>query len=407
MKVIAGLISGLVLLLVVGKIQADAVPLTPRQYEQLNQLGELLVTDQQAALQKGDELFRQPGGTAEQRAFVRAFAARVLAQIHQQQEQLDRAVDVIELALQDQQQLDQQSVQSLRWQLMQLRVAQGDYAAALQVLESWWQDEATPEAEAHYLRAALLAQLERWKQAEPWVMQALQQRKELSQQQPDAWLALAVVIHQQLQQWPEAAALQHQRVLQTPERSPLWGQLAQLQQLARQEQQALVTLELAQRGGHLNDREQFELGRSLLLAQQPLRAARVFEQLLETDKEPSERLLQMTAQAWLQTTQQQETAQALQRLAHATGKVGDWRRLGDWHFSQGNWQAAIDAWQLVTQEERLEARDKARLELLMANAWIELQEYAQARKLLENLLASSEAAAARQWLNYLNALPAD
>lgn len=389
------------LLLVLTTAQANPVILTPRQYEQLNQLSEAISgEDEQKTRELGQRLYTEPGGAAEQQAFIRAFAARVLAQLDQ--DQPEQAASYLERALQDRELLDQDSLKALHWQLMQTYVAIPQYRKGLQQLEAWWLLEEHHPAEALYLRAALLSQLERWSQAEPWILQALQHR------QPDAWLALAVAISQRQEKWRQAANLQHQRVQQQPEQSLLWRQLAQLQQLAGLEREVLITLELAQRGGHLNETEQRQLGQRLLVAQQPLRAAQVFEHLIasqEAQQDPIDlSLLRLTAQAWLQTVNRQApTHTALERLAKHTGAKEDWRRLGDWHFSQGRWQPAITAWQQVKDGD-VTVREQAHLELLMANAYIELQDYGQARRLLEGLLATSEERAARQWLNYLRAL---
>lgn len=385
------------LLLVVSTAQANPVSLTPRQYEQLNQLSEAINGDDpQKSRELGQRLYAEPGGTAEQQAFIRAFAARVLAQLDQ--EKPEQAAGYLERALQDRELLDQDSQKALHWQLMQVYVAIPEYLKGLQQLEAWWPLEENHPAEALYLRAALLSQLERWSQAEPWILQALQVR------QPDSWLALAVAISQRQEKWQQAAGLQQQRVQLQPENSLLWRQLAQLQQLAGLEREVLITLELAQRGGHLNEAEQRQLGQRFLVSQQPLRAAQVFEQLIDTLDETDLALLRLTAQAWLQTSnRQQETHAALERLARHTAAKEDWRRLGDWHFSQGRWQPAIAAWQQIG-ERSVTAQEKAHLELLMANAYIEMQDYPKARRLLEELLATSEERAARQWLNYLRAL---
>ncbi|NLW05530.1 MAG: hypothetical protein GX029_09955 [Pseudomonadaceae bacterium] len=52
----------------------------------------------------------------------------------------------------------------------------------------------------------------------------------------------------------------------------------------------------------------------------------------------------------------------------------------------------------------MEGKQQARLELLIANAYIKMQAYDLAKPLLESLLASNEADTAKQWLNYLKAL---
>lgn len=389
------LLAGCISVYLLGAQASASVALTTSQYENLNRLSEALETeDKNQAWQLGRQLYEQPGGTKEQQVFIHAFAARVLARLHLEKDEAEKAADVLVEALKDADLLDLNTQQSMRWLLMQVRINQGDHRRALVNLEHWWQHEETPSADAHYLRAALLAQLNRWQEAEPWLVEALKSRT------PDSWLNLGVAIYQRQEKWPQAAKLQQQRVRQTPENANLWPQLAQLQQLAGQDKAVLVTLELAQRRGYLSESEQQQLGLRLLNANQPLRAARVFELLLET--KPDLELMRYAARAWMQTSQPEPTAAALLRLAKATKDQVDWQRLGDWHYSQGNWQQAVDAWQVF--HENLAPREQARQTLLIANAYIELQDYQQARTLLESLLATSEEMAARQWLNYINAL---
>ena len=377
--------------------QAESVALTPSQYQQLHKINEALANDaQDEALNLGEALFKQPQGTPEQQAFVRAFVARALVQVYQQQDESKKALALLQKVLQEEaKQLDLPSLQAVRWLAVHLLTSDSQYQPALKLLETWWQDEEQPSAEANYLRAALLAQLEKWPAAEPWLLNALEVR------QPDSWLSLGVAIFQRQEKWASAAELQHKRLVLTPEKQPLWGQLAQLQLLAGQDKPALVTLELAQEKGYLNAREEVQLARRLLADQQPLRAATIFEAQLANQPD-NLKLNKLAAQAWLQTSNKPSTQQALERLAKLSQATHDWRRLGEWHFNQGNWQAAIDAWQPLTKQ--LEGKQQARLELLIANAYIEMQAYDLAKPLLESLLASNEADTAKQWLNYLKAL---
>ncbi|SFC41101.1 Tetratricopeptide repeat-containing protein [Marinospirillum celere] len=380
-------------------LMAAPPELTPRQYEQLSNLGEALQEERyEEVYERGYPLFERPRGNQEQRAFVRAFVARVLAQAYQQQEDLVAATEILQKSLKDAEYLDRQTLQALRWLLVQVYIGQGDYQQALARLESWWGDEEEPVADAHYLRAALLGQLELWQEAEPWLLIAL----DLQEEHPDSWLALAVAIYQQQEDWSGAAEYQAKRLEINPERPRLWVQLSQLQKLAGEDAEALVTQELAMRRGYLNNREMERLGRELLQSGQPLRAAKVFEVLLADQDEPEPSLLRLATQAWLQTSQPEDIAKALERLVKATQETADWRRLADWHYSQGHWEQALDAWTQL--RPALEERERAQVELLMANAHIELANYSEARYLLEELLESSEERAARQWLNYLDAL---
>lgn len=378
-------------------VAAEPVSLTPRQYEQLNRLTQALQEEQgETLVQLGNRLLEQPSGQEAQQAFLRAYAARILAQWYQQQGETTLGLSALEQALSHASLLDAETRQATRWFALQLHLELGQYAQALGHLEDWWQEEEQPSAEAYYLRAALLAQVERWVEAQPDIVHAL------GVQERPSWLTLAVVIFQRNEDWAAAAYWQQKRVELSPEQSELWLQLVQLQRLAGAERQALVTLELAQRQGHLSAAQQEELARRLLVDQQALRAAQVLERMLEQTGSLEVDVLRLTAQAWMQTRAHEPTAIALQRLAAHSSARRDQQLAGDWMFRQGRWQEAIALWQPLV--DQLEPRAAARLQLLIAHALVEQEDYAAARRLLQELMATSEEEQARQWLNYLNAL---
>lgn len=393
-------LQGLLGVLLASSVQAQPPELTPRQYEQLTQLGDALQEEEyQQAKDLGYALYERPRGNNEQQAFIRVYAARVLAQVYQQQDKLEAATQLLKTTLESAvEAVDPASLQTLRWLLIQTQLGQENYQEALQQLKLWWDFEEAPTTDAFYLRAALLAQLERWSESEHWILLALEQRT----QPPDSWRALAVAVFQRQEKWLEAAEQQSIRLEVNPERARLWKQLAQLQKLAGQPDESLVTQELAQRRGYLNAREQEMLGRELLHSGQPLRAAQVFERLLEEPGNKTAQRLALAAQAWLQTRQPQQTALALERVAESSQDKADWRRLADWHYSQGHWKEALSAWEQVI--PRLESEAQHQVQLLMATSYIELEDYAQARQLLEELVETSKETAARQWLSYLDAL---
>ncbi|WP_114417146.1 tetratricopeptide repeat protein [Marinospirillum perlucidum] len=395
-------ITGLVGLLLATSLQASPPELTPRQYEQMTLLGQQLEEGQlNQVIDQGQTYYQQVQGNPAQQAYVKAFVARVVAAAYLEQQQPDAAIPLLHEALDTAELLDNDSLQALQWLLMQVRMDQENYRLALINLERWWAAEEQPSAQAHYLRAALLTELERWQEAEPWIEKALEE----ATRPQDAWLGLAVYIFQQQEDWSQAARYQQQRVDAFPEKQRLWPNLAQLQRLAGDEEAALVTLELAQRQGYLNRNQQEYLGRALLTSSQPLRAAQVFEKLLESLPQAAaqeETLLRLAAQAWLQTSQPDKTIAALRRLAEQTGSLRDRQRLADWYYSQGQWQEAAEIWQQLLPEQEGEEASETRLSL--ARSQIELQDYSTARSLLEDLLETSKAEQARQWLNYLDAL---
>ncbi len=370
--------------------------LSPRQYEQLDLVAEAYwAYDPEEILARGQRLFDRPGGQSDQRLYVRAHLLSYLVPTYQDQGQPEMALDLMRQVLAEAELLERETRQAVRWLKVQFYVTAADYPNALSALESWWPDAVEIDAQIWYLRAALLADQSRWTEAEPYLLEALRH------DQPDGWLALGVSLYQQQEDWAAAAQMQATRVELYPQNASQWVQLAQLQRLANDEAAALVTLELAQRRGYLSEDQQHQLGLALLQAQQPLRAAQVFDRLLETS-ELSVLRLRLAAHAWLLTGEVQGINQALRRLAIKGETLTDQRRLGDWLFNQGQWQAALDAWDLI--QVSLTASEEADLRLLQAQAWIELEDYTQAQQIFESLLATSQADIARQWLSFLRAL---
>src|SRR5690554_2816087 len=126
-----------------GFIQAESVALSPVQYQQLHKINEALAADaQEEALNLGETLFKQPQGTPEQQAFVRAFVARALVQVYQQKDQSKKALAQLQKVLkEDAEHLDLPSLQAVRWITLHLLTGESQYQPALKLLETWWQDE--------------------------------------------------------------------------------------------------------------------------------------------------------------------------------------------------------------------------------------------------------------------------
>lgn len=381
--------------------------LTPIHYQQLNNLQQAFANSpagQQntAAVNQAKQLIEQVKGTEEQQAFVKIFAARLLAQHLAENQQLNPAIQILQqefnLAVPN---LELKQQQDTNWQLIHLLTQAAKYEEALKQLNIWWQQEEQPSAEAKYLHAALLAQVGRWQAASPYILQALQER------QPESWLSLGVAVMQQLENWRKAAELQQLRLNFQPKNANTWLTLAQFQLLAKQEKAALVTLKLAQQQGYLPIQQIENLGLRLIGNKQHLLAAKLFEQLLVED--PSNlRLNQLAAQAWLLAKQPEATTQALERLAKISPSSRNFSQLGQWYFSQASWEAAAknfnQALNLAEKAAKPNPRQLNLAKLNLAQSYIELNQPEAAKQQLNQLLNTSLAGQAKQWLNYLSAL---
>lgn len=388
--------------------------LTPIHYQQLNLLQTNFASEEATKVAQAEkqalDIIKATQGTPEQQAFVRTFAARLLAQEYLQTNRLNAAVKLLEERFTaDAALLEVQQQQDLNWQLIHLLTQKGDYRTALKQLEIWWKEESQPNADAFYLRAALLAQLERWRAAKPFILQALAKKK------PENWLSLGVAIMQKVEDWRQAAQLQQLRLNLQPTNSSHWLALAQLQLLARQNSSALITLKLAHQQGYLPTRQIQDLGVRLLSNKQSLVAAELFEQLLAS--QPNNLALnKLATQAWLNTKHQTKATFALERLAKTEVSSKNFSTLGQWYFSLGQWQQAADSFsraiQLTEQQlakasakqEAAVTRQLNQLQLNLAQSYIELHQTDKASEQLQLLADTPLAAQAKQWESYLQAI---
>lgn len=407
------LITAFCLLPLVSQAQ---LALTPLHYQQLNQLQEAFnaeATNQEAeakeqlaaAEQQAKQVIAQVKGSPEQQAFVRMFATRLLAQHLVETNQLKQAAKLLQQELERSgPHLEIKHQQEANWQLIHLLTQQGEYQQALKQLEIWWQQEEAPSAEAKYLRAALLSQLAKWQPAKTYILQALEE------EQPEAWLRLGVAIMQNLEDWAKAAELQYLRLQLAPNKSSHWLALAQLQLLAQQENQALITLKLAEQQGYLPTQQIENLGLRLLANKQTLIAAKVFNQLLKNQPNNLQ-LHKYAAQAWLLSKSPKEATLALEKLAKLENTSQNFTQLGQWYFSLGEWRLAADnfkqALELVEKKSAQQTKNQDLtkqqnlLKLQLAQSYIELAELNLAKELLVQLKDSHLKSQATQWLSYL------
>ncbi len=380
----------------------QAPSLTPQQYQLLNQVSTALnVGNNPEALRLGETILTSKQGKPEQIAYLTAFTLRSLTPAYQELGQEQQLINQFTQLLNQQADvLDIESLQASRWLLVYLLIGEQQYPQALKQLELWWQLETNPKPEALYLRAVLLANLQRWSAADLWITQALQQENKI------AWLNLGVLIKQQQQKWAQAATLQRRILIQQPASSNNWLQLAQFQLLAQQDNAALVTLELAQSLGYLSSEQLEQLALRLLSNQQPLRAAQILESLVQLDTTSIE-LQRLAAQAWLLTRQPEPTYQALERLAKNSANLTDKLHLGQWLLSRGEWAEAIQVLEPLVEQLALQPKTQEqahKLKLALATAHLELNETQAATQILQQLLDTNEQAAAENWLKFIRAL---
>ncbi len=176
--------------------------------------------------------------------------------------------------------LDPEAEQVMTYSLAQIYTQLGKYDQALALINTYFQAEQSPKADAFYLKAMILVQQEKFADAVEPAKAAVAR----SAEPRESWVALLVVIYSQLKDYPNVAATLEQLIAISPGKPQYWVQLAAVQKHLEREAKALATMQLAHEAKLLReDKEVRQLARLLFLRQQPWECAQVIEMGIASD----------------------------------------------------------------------------------------------------------------------------
>ncbi|MBB3191085.1 hypothetical protein [Halomonas cerina] len=213
-----------------------------------------------------------------------------------------------------------------RWQRQEagLRLAAGDMAAGVALLDDWFQRHAGLPSD-HWRMARAQAELERWDAAARWVKRAL----EAGDTPDEAQRALAVAVYRRAGHDERALALLGDG-LDADSDAEAWRGAAGLAQRLGAPGQAAALWEAGWRLGVLSDSEdRLTLVKLHLAGGTPARAAEHLAEALDEEVLPDtlehRRLL---AQAWAQARDRERALSAWRHVARRSDAGDDWLRLG-------------------------------------------------------------------------------
>jgi len=186
-------------LLIEPTLAAKKAVISPRLFENLQKV-ELLITDKayKAALTQLNGLTEDiKKGTYEE-----AVVLRLKASVYIQNEQYLKAIKIL-LQCQQLDVLPDNQEQQLLINLGQLYLAEGQYQKAIDLIETWLEDNPNPTPGINALTASAYAQLKQYTKALNFISQAVK----VSKEPVEGWLQLKLALHYQLQQYPKAAQL--------------------------------------------------------------------------------------------------------------------------------------------------------------------------------------------------------
>jgi len=298
-------------------------------------------------------------------------------------------------------QLPDETMQRLRYDLAQLYLAERQPARAARLLETWFRTAQQPGAEAWLLLGHAYAEQKLYRKAIPPLRRAI----ELADTPRAAWYEALLAMHYELQDYRTSIPLLEDMLRLFPERDRYWQQLAAVQLALKDDRAALNMLELAYRDGALQrEQDLLQLARLYLYTGIPYKSARLLEEQLAAghiaDNADNRALL---AQAWSTSKHRKQAILALQKALQKNPAPELGLRLAQWYFEAQRWQDAERTLQALVGDG---AADK-----LTAQAWLLLgiARYEQGRTEAAREAFSSAGklasagTAAQQWLDFLDA----
>jgi hypothetical protein len=321
----------------VGVSLAVAEPaLSERTYRELAKVHELMQQERfTQALQRLDRLAPK----LKHDKFETAMLQQTYAYLYTSMQRYVLAIDAIQRSLASQV-LPREATRNLLYLSAQLRVAEGDYSAALEDLTAWFEEQETPQTDAHRLAGVIHLNLQKPTKA----IEHLEFALDLAKQPQEAPMRQLMAAYVQAGRLRDAATLLQQIILRWGNRSEDWRQLAALYRELGDDRMALAVLVLAKRRGLLPDEtDLLNLARYYLYLDLPYEAARLLATALQNKQLTSTpENWELLGDAW---SRARETTKAIESLARAASLTND----PELHLKRARLAAAREDWQGVLQ----------------------------------------------------------
>lgn len=383
---------------------AYGASISPRTYNALNEIQEQISAQPDSETVKEldkslQELLEDLSGNS----LGLALTYQTYAQLKTYEEKEEQAQALLKkaIALPD---LNQDTLNQLRSVLAFSYFNQGNYQGAIEHLKLILKESDKPSANIYALLAASYYSLEQISKGLPFIEKAC----ELAEKPKEGWLQMAFAGSYQTKQYKKAVTYINELVFNFPEKKDYWQQKAGIHQILEDYQKAAATKELSYKNGFIEKESDFvNLGQLLASQGEAYKVALILEQAIK-DKviEPSEKVLNLQFQAWLQAKELDKARNALSTLYTSYKDPDDGYQLLQYYIDAEIWDKSDAlAKQLLTQE--LSEKQKGKVLLYQGMAKYRLGDDRAALKLLGKSSAfDSTSSQAKSWMSYIKQMGA-
>ncbi|MEL7030521.1 MAG: tetratricopeptide repeat protein, partial [Pseudomonadota bacterium] len=294
-----------------------------------------------------------------------------------------------------------ETVQSLKFNLGQLYMAQEQYGRAITLLEDWLRTAESPDSNAYYLLASAYVQTNQFSRSVPFAEQAVQ----LATEPAKGKYELLNYVYSETNQDTKRLPLLETMVSIWPDTKSFWRQLAGLYAERDRERDSFAVLELAYNAGVLDKCEEFvSLAQYYSFYDNPYRGAVLMDREMNAGNCPETRTnLELTSRLWAQAREHDRAIPPLRAAAQKSDSGDLFLQLGQTYFSEENWGNA-ETFLVRALNKGIKQDQRGNAWLLLGNARYNQDKRDSAREAFENAVKfDSTRASAQGWIDFIDA----
>lgn len=363
-----------------------------RSYKRLEAIHELIGNGEMA---QAEERLHGYIDSVEGNPYETALGYQNLGYVYVQQEDYRKALGPLKRAV-EMDALPEGPQQETIMLIAQMYAAEDDWPNTIQWLDRWFTRTNDPSPDSLILSAQARAQMERYREAIPFVKFAIE-RKDDPQ---ESWYQLWLAMHFELREYSQAADVLEIMINKWSNKPTYWEQLAGIYQELGDDRRALATQMLAYRKGLFGSQEKIlNLVRFYLFMEVPYKAAQILQEEIDRGRvEKNLKHYELLADAWSAARETEEAIVAHEMAARYDDDGSHWLTIAQLHNDKGNWRETIAA---VSEGLDKGLEEPGDAYLLQGRAAAELKEYDEAIRYFRKALSYEDSRdQARAWISY-------
>lgn len=272
--------------------------------------------------------------------YERALVYQTYGFLYAEQGKYDRAIEYFErtLALQA---LPQPAQQGMLYSLAGLYSAESKFQKTIDTMNRWLPNEADPSGDAFIMMAAAHAELNRYREALPWVEKALAK----SDKPKENWYQLLVAIQFELKDYKGASESLRRMIAVWPDKGSYWDMLTGAYQQLGDDVQAMATTRLAYRRGLIEGESKvLNLARMMLFVEDPYQAAQLLEKEMAGGRiQRTQKNLELLLSAWTGAKDFEKAIAVIDQLAPMTGDGEYYLQKAQLYAERTEWAEVVPA----------------------------------------------------------------